>query len=140
MVRLRLCSPFARAAMCDIDATLMQVTPVVARIPEGIPLRASEDEVESIFDMPLQDVLIDQPSHTHKDVTWSGNIRYRLHFFQHAHQSEVYNVWGLTAGILVHVAEVALGKNAEFEGIAPGSRPFTDIWHNGSKVLYRDQQ
>lgn len=40
-------------------------------------LRASEAEVETIFDAPLDMFLKDTRAHQHKDVFWNDTIQYR---------------------------------------------------------------
>lgn len=57
----------------------MQVTPVIGVIDAGVrsQLRASDAEVEAIFDCPLEMFLEDSPTHKHKDVWWNDVIQYR---------------------------------------------------------------
>lgn len=82
---------------------------------------------------PLDTFLQDLPSHSHQDWSWSNQIRHRIHFFEF----ESYTVWGLTANILIHVAQIALQRSAAFDITAAGMRPFSDVWHDGQQVLYR---
>lgn len=71
-----------------------QVTPVVGIIPPDLPLQPSADEVDAIFEMPLQEALRLSrytPLDIHRD-----NISHRvwLSWYQD------YFVWGMTAGII----------------------------------------
>lgn len=84
---------------------------------------------------PLHTFLEDAPTHNHRDISWGSGTSHRIHFFDFNGE---FNVWGLTAGILIAVAQIALGRAPEFAENIPGSRPFTDIWFDGSKVAYRD--
>lgn len=43
------------------------------------------------------------------------------------------------AGILIEVAKLAFGREPQFEEQPPGCRAYSDIWHNGEHVLYRDK-
>lgn len=83
---------------------------------------------------PLHEFLEDRPTHSSHDITWAAGIDYRLHFFQCGE----FDVWGLTAGILIAVAKLAFDRNPDFEEACPGTRPFTHIWYDGTKVAYRD--
>lgn len=84
---------------------------------------------------PLETFLQDSPNHRHEDITWASGIFYRIHFFQFGN----FNVWGLTAGILIAVAAAAFGRKPDFQAEQPGARPFTDIWFDGRQVAYRQQ-
>jgi hypothetical protein len=52
---------------------------VIGVIDAGVrsQLRASEAEVEAIFDCPLEMFLEDLPAHKHRDVWWNQTIEYR---------------------------------------------------------------
>ncbi|KAK9808415.1 hypothetical protein WJX73_002113 [Symbiochloris irregularis] len=113
----------------------LSVTPVLASVPAGLQLVPNMDEVDCIFDMPLENFLQDSPAHRHEDLTWASGIWYRMHFFQFGK----FNVWGLTAGILIAVATAAFGRPPAFEAEQPGARPFTDICFDGRRVAYRQQ-
>lgn len=72
-----------------------RVTPVVAAIPPGLPLRMDPDEVAGTFEVPLSFVM--DPA----------NLRSRIRTFGED-QVEVYdlpfgpkNIWGATAGMLL---------------------------------------
>ena len=83
---------------------------------------------------PLHFFLEQSAAHSHRDVGWDNGIEYRLHFFQYGE----FIIWGLTAGIMILVAQHALGRQAEFEVDRPGFWAFADIWHDGSSVSYRN--
>ncbi|KAK9828939.1 hypothetical protein WJX72_002932 [[Myrmecia] bisecta] len=128
-------------AQCEVITELppflskhrLSVTPVVAVVPLHHRLQPNADEVEQIFTMPLHLFLQDVPSHTYKDVEWES-MPYRLHYFQH----EAFVVWGLTAAILIQVAQKALGRAPEFAENIPGGRPNTQLWFNKSKLTFRE--
>ncbi|QKJ87361.1 CoA pyrophosphatase [Paramixta manurensis] len=76
------------------SSTGFQVTPVVGIIPPDIARRASEDEVDAIFEMPLQEALRLARYHP-LDIHRHGlPHRVWLSWYQH------YFVWGMTAGII----------------------------------------
>ena len=100
----------------------------------------NSDEVAAIFAQPLRRFL-EARGHSHKDVVWEtgqgSGIPYRLHFFKSQDERDPI-CWGLTAGILIQAARLALDREPEFVVYAPGSRPYTDIVHDGTVVRYVD--
>jgi hypothetical protein len=61
----------------------------------------------------------------------------RLHFFRWQHGGRTFNVWGLTAGILISIAQQLYGRQADFDVKAPGQPDYTALWSDGSEVLVR---
>lgn len=115
----------------------MQVTPVLGRIHSKAEVEANPAEVDAVFDVPLTTFLSADPQqYSHRDTTKSfGNsISYRLHFFQCGE----FCVWGLTAGILIEAAKLALGREPEFQ-MSPSGREYSDIVYNdeSGQVVYR---
>ena len=47
-------------------------------------------------------------------------------------------VWGLTAGILIQIAQKAFGRPRGFLELSPGSRPYHQLFFNGERLLWRD--
>ena len=80
------------------SVTGFQVTPVVGVIPSNLHYHASEDEVASVFEMPLAEALRLGRYHP-LDIHRRGNShRVWLSWYQH------YFVWGMTAGIIRELA------------------------------------
>lgn len=78
--------------------TGFQVTPVVGIIPPDLPYHASEEEVSSVFEMPLDEALRIERYHP-LDIHRRGNQRrVWLSWYEH------YFVWGMTAGIIRELA------------------------------------
>lgn len=71
-----------------------RVTPVVGVIRPGFELVPDDNEVEDIFEVPLE-FLMDPVNHTRESRVWKGRER---HFFVIPH-GEHY-IWGITAGIV----------------------------------------
>ncbi|KAJ7436739.1 NUDIX hydrolase domain-like protein [Mycena latifolia] len=116
------------------------VTPVIALLtnPSIIStLKAAEDEVAHIFSHPLEAILdppkaqkealvppdtedwiYDTEFHNTTDsvVPVLGNAMYRMHRFR----STASPIKGLTADILIHVAEIAFGRPTEYDRWADG--------------------
>lgn len=102
----------------------MWVTPVVALVPPPV-CEASDaaaasaawhaklcaDEVEHLFSVPLRRFLSAQ-GHRSQQYAWSGapSGKVTLHFFDDPNGM----VWGLTAAVLIRLAEVAFNTPAEF--------------------------
>lgn len=86
----------------------LSVKPVVACVPAGFQAVPNQDEVTEVFDVPLASFL-EVEGHRHEDRTWD-NVHYRVHYFQHGRHC----VWGLTAMILIQVAQVVFGRGPAF--------------------------
>ncbi|MEM9573911.1 MAG: CoA pyrophosphatase [Pseudomonadota bacterium] len=71
-----------------------RIHPVLAVISGDYTLRANDDEVASIFDVPLS-FLMDEGNHLKNSREWQGKKRY----FYEMPYGERY-IWGVTAGIL----------------------------------------
>lgn len=80
------------------SVTGFRVTPVVGIIPPDLHYHASEDEVASVFEMPLAEAL-HLGRYYPLDIHRHGNDhRVWLSWYQH------YFVWGMTAGIIRELA------------------------------------
>ncbi|KAJ7032035.1 NUDIX hydrolase domain-like protein [Mycena alexandri] len=116
------------------------VTPVIAFLADRSmisTLRAAEDEVAHIFSHPLEAIL--DPALARKEslvspgsedwiygtelhntsdsiVAVLGDAMYRMHRFQ----STASPIKGLTADILIHIAEIAFGRPTEYDRWAVG--------------------
>ena len=93
-------------------------TPVVAWVREGCELGEpilSPDEVSSSFWMPLR-CFLQAEHHQHKDIL-QGTVR--MHAFEAHPAGEPVKVFGLTANVLIRVAQLALGKAPEFQMFVP---------------------
>lgn len=71
-----------------------RIHPVLAVISRGYTLRANDDEVASIFDVPLS-FLMDAGNHKKSSREWQGKTRY---FYEMPFEDRY--IWGVTAGIL----------------------------------------
>lgn len=75
-----------------------QVTPVVGIIPPDIPYCPCENEVTSVFEMPLEEALRLGRYHPLDILRQGAEHRVWLSWYQH------YFVWGMTAGIIRELA------------------------------------
>ena len=77
--------------------TGFRITPVVGVVAPPLQLRPDANEVEEIFEVPL-DFLLDPANHQRHSREWQGELRwfvaipYRNHY-----------IWGATAGMLVNL-------------------------------------
>jgi 8-oxo-dGTP pyrophosphatase MutT (NUDIX family) len=71
-----------------------RVFPVVGVIRDAVPFRPNPDEVEAVFEVPLQ-FLMDPANHQKLSRDWQGKPRY----FYAMPYGERY-IWGVTAGII----------------------------------------
>ncbi|OAX34014.1 hypothetical protein K503DRAFT_774999 [Rhizopogon vinicolor AM-OR11-026] len=127
--------------LCVVEPFLageqMVVTPVVVLIlDKTMQPDINESEVASIFSQPLASFLASsfpfpqdrtsadpsKPYHTTTDWSWSEGGTFRLHRFLTGRESDgVKPVFGLTAGILIHIAILGYGRAPDFELHPPNS-------------------
>ena len=61
-----------------------------------------------------------------------ATFRYRIHHFKH----KEYDIWGLTGGMLINVAEIAFGRSAEFD-VHGKAIDYSQLYFDGNKVCVR---
>lgn len=93
-------------------------------------------QVEHVFTAPLRMFLRAGPGYRHQDVDWEG-FPYRLHYWDYHYRDQKFLIWGLTAGMLVVVAEKALGQSAEFQVHPPGAIPYTALAFERGRLVFR---
>lgn len=74
------------------------ITPVLGVVPPDLPLRPSEAEVASVFEVPL-DHLLDAANHVAASTVWQGQTRryYEIPW-------EGRRIWGATAAMIVNLS------------------------------------
>lgn len=117
----------------------LSVTPIVGFITEETrqQLKSNEEEVECVFDAPLEMFLHHSSHHSHRDVSWTPSICYRLHYFTHEYQRRTFKIWGLTAGILIEVAKMIYDMLPDYDDCIPNSPPYSEICYDGQSVVLR---
>ncbi|SCZ90274.1 BZ3500_MvSof-1268-A1-R1_Chr9g10773 [Microbotryum saponariae] len=128
---------------------LLLVTPVVVFVIDySLKPELNADEVDTVFSFPLsgflsdtgsdpsltnavpKDVITgDKPYHTYADYEWFDRVPSRFHSFETNHKP----VTGLTAGILIQVAEIAYGRKPAFGKEAPGEKSREELFEAASK-------
>ncbi|EFN57864.1 hypothetical protein CHLNCDRAFT_17375, partial [Chlorella variabilis] len=101
---------------------LLSVTPVVGVIPPHLRFSPNPSEArgeETVFTVPLRRFLEAGPGYSSKDVEWQPGVPYRLHYFDYVHRGTSYCIWGLTAGMLIVIAEIAFGRTPDFQPNPP---------------------
>ncbi len=83
-----------------VTGTGYRITPVLGLLPPGLELRPSPHEVEAVFEMPLT-TLLDPTAPRRRKRDQQGNLR---EFWEWPHPD--HYIWGATAAILVHLAEM----------------------------------
>jgi 8-oxo-dGTP pyrophosphatase MutT (NUDIX family) len=75
-----------------------QITPVLAVVPQDLPLQPSPNEVASWFEPPLA-FMLDPANHTRHSGEWDGRKGSYIEIMWGEHR-----VWGVTAGIIANLA------------------------------------
>jgi len=83
-----------------VTRTGFSITPVVALVTPPFDINPDADEVDAVFEVPL-DFLLDPANHQRHSREFKGQIR---EFY--AMPYEDYYIWGATAGMLVNLYEV----------------------------------
>lgn len=74
------------------------ITPVIGLIVPDLPLVPAADEVDSLFEVPL-DHLLDPANHQLRRSEWQGRMR-----AYYVIAWETHEIWGATAGMVVNLA------------------------------------
>jgi 8-oxo-dGTP pyrophosphatase MutT (NUDIX family) len=82
-----------------VTGTGFRITPVLGVLPPGLELRPSPEEVEAVFELPL-DVLLDPAAPQRQRQHVRGQWR---EYWVWPHPEHF--IWGATAAILVHLAQ-----------------------------------
>lgn len=90
-----------------------QVTPVVARLKHAVELRACIDETEAFFWLPLNHLRDDPRERT--DVFARDNRQYWVPVYRY----EGYEIWGLTASVIVNFLRQCFALTFDREHSAP---------------------
>lgn len=93
------------------------VTPVVARIKPPFDINSDltlcPREVEAAFAVPLEYFANDENVAKCKEIDWKGSkFTMRTYYYTCSSSGREFKIWGLTAGIIHHVAQVAYGEHA----------------------------
>ncbi|KZZ51118.1 hypothetical protein A3760_19320, partial [Oleiphilus sp. HI0122] len=87
----------------------IQVTPYVGLVPENIPIQPNLDELDSVFKVPLEYFIDTKPSRLDR-MTYKG-IALQVPSYHYIHNNEQYEIWGLTAIVLVEFLNLAMDAN-----------------------------
>jgi len=82
-----------------ITGTGYRITPVLGLLPSGLELHPAPEEVEAVFELPI-DVLLDPAAPQRRMREWRGRLR---EYWVWPHPDHC--IWGATAAILVHLAQ-----------------------------------
>ncbi|GBF92352.1 hypothetical protein Rsub_05554 [Raphidocelis subcapitata] len=106
-----------------------------AHVPPSFVPRLNPSEVDAAFHMPLA-AFLEGDCHLHWDVSGGrgSGIRYRIHSFDHRRGPDHFIVWGLTASMLIRVAELGFGRPPAFEVNGKGCTCPSQLAWDGSRV------
>ncbi|CAA2982019.1 nudix hydrolase 15, mitochondrial-like [Olea europaea subsp. europaea] len=93
---------------------LLRVIPVIGILSNKKDFNPSPNaaEVEAVFDAPLEMFLKDENRRS-EEREWMGE-KYLIHFFDYEMNDEKYQIWGLTAGVLIRAASIVYQKPPAF--------------------------
>lgn len=97
-----------------VSRGLLLVTPIVGLIDDNFEPEMNEHEVAAVFKVELESFL-SASDHEHEDVSWLGSM-WRMHRF---HRNG-FRITGMTAALLVKLAEVVYGKKSDMGAQAEG--------------------
>lgn len=101
-----------------ISRNLYLVTPFVAVIPAHFQLNINTDEIESVFSVPL-DFFMKQENHF-TDEIFTTRFPFLLHHFIY----KEYDIWGLTAMLILRLLEIGFNYVPEY----PLHHPESPTW------------
>jgi 8-oxo-dGTP pyrophosphatase MutT (NUDIX family) len=87
----------------------IQVTPYVGLVPENIPIQPNLDELDSVFKVPLEYFIDKKPDRLDR-MTYKG-IALQVPSYNYTYKNEQYEIWGLTAIVLVEFLNLAMDAN-----------------------------
>eukprot|EP00271_Cylindrocystis_brebissonii_P018575 TRINITY_DN5348_c0_g1_i1.p1 TRINITY_DN5348_c0_g1~~TRINITY_DN5348_c0_g1_i1.p1 ORF type:complete len:402 (-),score=54.69 TRINITY_DN5348_c0_g1_i1:312-1517(-) len=109
---------------------LLTVTPVVGLLAHGNSFQpqVNPSEVEAAFSAPLAMFLKEQSSHRITDTSWM-DLPYRIHHFDYDSEDGQgrFNVWGLTAAMLIRTASVVFRRKPEFGEFHPDAPSYEEV-------------
>tara|TARA_Y100001970_G_C14255129_1_gene874766 strand:- start:1327 stop:1920 length:594 start_codon:yes stop_codon:yes gene_type:complete len=93
------------------------VTPFVGVIPDRFEPKPNPDEIETVFKVPLSFFMNSKGHWAEEYETQSGKVL--IHHFHFHH----FDIWGLTAKLILRMLEIGLGHVPEFEVHHPDYPP-----------------
>lgn len=81
-----------------VTGTQFHITPVVALVEPGFALTPNPDEVDDVFEVPL-DFLMDPANHRRHGFEWNGELR-EWYSMPYQDGGRERFIWGATAGML----------------------------------------
>lgn len=116
----------------------LSVTPVIGVVQSDLAFTPNPHEVQSVFTAPLAMFLSAGEGYYSKDLLWDRHINYRIHFWDYKFdENKHYTIWGLTAGMLILVAEKAFQVVPQFEVHPPGAPPYTALAFEQGRLVFR---
>lgn len=103
-----------------VTRTGIQVTPCVGRLAEAVRLRPNPDELDAVFEAPLE--FFADRSSLHFDSFDYGGLTRRVPRYEYGE----FTVWGITAAILVRLVNLACDAGIEMDEYWRGGASHSD--------------
>jgi 8-oxo-dGTP pyrophosphatase MutT (NUDIX family) len=87
-----------------LTGTGFRIAPVVGLLPPGLTYRPAPEEVQAVFELPFA-TLLDKAAPERRSAFYRGRQR---EYWVWPHPD--HTIWGATAAILVHLAEILRGE------------------------------
>jgi 8-oxo-dGTP pyrophosphatase MutT (NUDIX family) len=87
----------------------IRVSPFVGLVDPEIELKPNLDELDSIFKVPVSFFLNEEPVRRDR-MTYKG-LAFSVPSYDYHHQGERYEIWGLSAVVLVELMNIAFDAN-----------------------------
>lgn len=93
----------------------IRVSPFVGLVEPTVTLKPNLDELDSIFKVPVSFFLNEEPARRDR-MTYKG-LALSVPSYDYQYEGEVYQIWGLSAIVLVELMNIAFDANITiFEG------------------------
>ncbi|KAF2306435.1 hypothetical protein GH714_018039 [Hevea brasiliensis] len=100
----------------DHQLRVVPVLGLLARVEDFKPI-LNTDEVDAIFDVPLE-MFLKEENYRCEEKEWM-EWKYVLHLFDFTSEQEVFQIWGLTASILIRAASIIYQRSPCFKQHLP---------------------
>ncbi len=104
-----------------ISRNFLLVTPFVGRVTETFFPHPNPTEIDQVFSVPLS--FFTETQHHYSEEHWHGGVVYLVHHFDF----EGFDIWGLTALLILRFLEVACDYHPDYPIHHPEAPSFMEL-------------